>query len=218
MNLRSAGARQKAYEAGNIVCRTYALGSLPSEEVMRADLVRFFCLYAESVAIKRGLLLEEPGSIASPSSQQTTGMVDPLLHFHPKSAEEYCATLVGRVLVKSRRHERLLADFATHCAQQGFSCSSEHPTDLLVRKPGKTFLVEAKVLYRGNATEAVRAAIGQLFTYAYLLFLSEAPQKVALFSEPVGEAYERLLASLQIQAIHYREGIWVGMEQGPTSI
>jgi hypothetical protein len=36
----------------------------------------------------------------------------------------------------------------------------EHPKDPVLRRDGREWLVEAKVLYQGNATNAVRAALG----------------------------------------------------------
>jgi hypothetical protein len=71
IDLRSRGARQKAYEAGNIACRMYQLDSLPSEDGLEADLRLMLSLYEQSVAVKRDLLLSAPGTIASPSGNPT---------------------------------------------------------------------------------------------------------------------------------------------------
>jgi hypothetical protein len=68
------------------------------------------------------------------------------------------------------------------------------------------WLVEAKVLYSGNATDAVRAAIGQLMTYRYFLYQCHAPPYLlALFNEPVRDAYSALMESLGI-AVTCRDG------------
>src|SRR5438552_3245711 len=71
-----AGARQKAYVAGNIVCRRYEVDGLPTEAVLRADLRRFIDLYEDAVEAKRRLLQQSPGSIASASGAQTAGAAD----------------------------------------------------------------------------------------------------------------------------------------------
>lgn len=119
--------------------------------------------------------------------------------------------MTGRELVKSRRHEQLVTDFALKCAAVGYHVSSDHPTDLVLRKGPEVILVEAKVIYRGNATEAVRAAVGQLFSYAYFLFNVPRPlTKIALFSEPIGDAYVEFLASLNIGTVWHQDGDWRG--------
>jgi hypothetical protein len=75
---------------------------------------------------------------------------------------------------------------------------------------GSEWLVEAKVLYRGNATEAVRAALGQLFTYRFFLYADDQPRLVALFAEPIGEAYVTLLDSLGVASVWKAAGRWLG--------
>ena len=58
----------------------------------------------------------------------------------------------------------------------------------------------------GNVTAAVRGAIGQLFTYRYFWYPADAqPRLVALFSEPIGNAYAELLSQLQIGSV-WRDG------------
>lgn len=119
--------------------------------------------------------------------------------FKPQNAGDYVSHLHGRVLVKTRGHESLVADFGLSAAAMGFSPSTvEYPRDLVLRKAPMKVLVEAKMLYRHNATDAVRAAIGQLFTYRHLLHPRESVCLLALFNEPVGEEYVGLLESLGI--------------------
>jgi hypothetical protein len=211
IDLRSKGARQRAYEAGSIACRTYKVGSLPSEDSLEADLATVLRLYEDALAARHRLLVESPGLITSSGEIVDDHVTDPLLHFRPKDASDYRAVLSGRELIKSRRHERLVADFARACAARGFSASNEHPQDLVLRKGGVTYLVEAKMVYRGNATEAVRAAIGQLLSYSYFLYDHDNPPvKVALFSEPVGDGYVAFLEANRIAAVWWERGSWKG--------
>lgn len=63
-------------------------------------------------------------------------------------------------------------------------------------------LRSAKVVYRGNATRAVRETIGQLLTYRHVLYRgSPEPIMVALFSENVGDLYTGLRDSLGILSV-----------------
>jgi hypothetical protein len=150
-------------------------------------------LYQLAVATKRSLLQSQPGSIASASVLQQP-VHDPLRDFKPKSSEGYLAHLEGRVLTKSRRHEQLVDQYGTWVATRGFRPSTkEHPKDLVLRRDSLEWLVEAKVLYQGNATEAVRAALGQLYAYRFFLCKDIEPRLVALFSEPIGHGYVQFL-------------------------
>jgi hypothetical protein len=122
--------------------------------------------------------------------------------FKPQSSGDYVARVEGQVLVKTRAHERLVADFGLWSAANGYAPSTiEHPRDLVLYGSGRTVLVEAKMLYRHNATNAVRAAIGQLLTYRHLLYRDDAVSLLALFSEPVGGEYVELLTTLGIAAV-----------------
>src|SRR4029453_14984153 len=105
----------------------------------------------------------------------------------PKSSESYVAHLAGRVLTKSRRHEQLIGEYGTWAAARGFRPSTKgDPKELVLRRDDLEWLVEAKVLYQANATDAVRAALGQLYAYRHFLYEEVEPQLVALFSEPIG--------------------------------
>lgn len=74
----------------------------------------------------------------------------------------------GRELIKRRSHEVLIADFGAWCASLGFEVDTAvHPRDLVLLRPGEEWLVEAKVLYMGNATGAVRAALAQVLEYRF---------------------------------------------------
>jgi hypothetical protein len=136
---------------------------------------------------------------------------DVLRDFKPKSSADYKTVLVGRELVKSRRHEKLVADFGLFCSGRGFAPATEHPQDLVLRRDGQVWLVEAKVLYQSNATHAVRGAVGQLFTYSYFLYETLLrPVMVALFSEPIGDAYVAFLESIDVVSVWQDHGTWKG--------
>jgi hypothetical protein len=216
MHLGSRGQRQLAYEAGNIVSVTYQTGNLPPEAALRADLIRFMDLYRSAVLARQHTvdLTSDRGS--SGTSDHTGGGL--LADFRPKSAADYIAHLSGKVLTKSRKHERLVRDFGEHAATLGFKVATPHPRDLTLRRDGTEWLVEAKVIYRGNATDAVRSAIGQLLTYQHFHYPSTTqPRLLALFDGHVGDAYSELLDTLQMAAIWQTGHGWSGNVLGRES-
>lgn len=212
IDLAAQGFRQRGYSAACIGAKRYDVDDLPSEEDLRRDLASMLALYQEAIAAKRRLAVTaSPLATSAVTEQEQAERVDPLAHFRPKDDSDYLARLTGRTIIKSRRHERLVGEYGEWSQSQGFAASTtEHPRDLVLRRNGREWLVEAKVLYRGNATEAVRAALGQLFTYRFFLYGAEQPRLVALFAEPVGEAYVRLLDSLGVASVWKEAGRWLG--------
>ncbi len=133
--------------------------------------------------------------------------------FSPKSDSDYVAEVHACVMVKSRSHERLVRDFGEWACTRGFTPSTSHPRDLVLSAPGREWLVEAKVIYNGDAAGAARAAIGQLLDYRYFLYVLPGlpdPALLALFSEPIGKQYAGLLDSLSIAAVWRDEDTWGG--------
>jgi hypothetical protein len=60
---------------------------------------------------------------------------------------------------------------------------------------------------------AVREAIGQLFAYRHFLYRAcrrSDPILLALFSEPIGDAFVALLSDLGIAVAWLRGGAWIG--------
>lgn len=127
---------------------------------------------------------------------------DPLANFKPKDSSDYISHVEGRVLVKGRSHEALIADFGAWCAGLDFEIDTEvHPRDLVLRRSGEEWLVEAKVLYMGNATNAVRAALAQVLMYRFFLYQRSRPKLLVLFSEPVGDAYVAFLGLHDVASV-----------------
>jgi hypothetical protein len=170
-------------------------------------------LYELALEAKQQLLLTRPGEIGSPSGvPSSTASEDPLANFKPKSHEDYLAHIVGRTMKKTRRHEALIRAYGTWVASRSFTVSTtEHPKDLVLRQGVEEWLIEAKVLYHGNATHAVRAALGQLFTYRYELYDGKPPPRlVALFTESVGDRYVAFLNTCGIDSVWWDEAKWAG--------
>ena len=183
---------------------------LPSNEVLVEHLTEFLEHYAVATETKKSLLLSNPGSIGSPSPAPGNPGQNPLEGFRPKNASDYVSVLVGQVLIKTRRHEKLVKEFAEYAIAQGFAASTPHPQDLVLKKGTATILIEAKVVYKSNPTDAVRAAVGQLFAYSHFLYGVEKPALIALFSEPVGIGYVDFLLTLGIDSIWWENGAWAG--------
>jgi len=212
MELASKGVRQKSYAAGNIAAIEYSTSALPGSETLQSDLNRMLDLYGSAQAAKRHLLLTRPGAISSPAGTSLTVNIDPLSEFKPKSDADYLTYIEGRQLQKTRKHETLIRRYGEWCISLGHSAiTSVHPRDLIVLQDQEEWLVEAKVLYKGNATNAVRDALGQLFAYRHFLYENQlSVNLLALFSEPIGNLYIDFLSSLGIQSVWWENGNWVG--------
>lgn len=130
------------------------------------------------------------------------GIEDVLAHFKPKDSSDYVAHIKSRRMVKQRSHEAPIEDFGLWCARAGFEVSTAvHPRDLVLRRGREEWLVEAKVIYMGNATQAVRAALAQALMYRHFLHAKPGPRLLALFSESVGDAYVAFLESHAVASV-----------------
>jgi hypothetical protein len=151
--------------------------------------------------------LSDDGQREYEALRHESGLDDPFVNFRPKDSSDYIAHVEGRELIKRRSHEALIANFGAWCASLGFEVDTTvHPRDLVLRRPGEEWLVEAKVLYMGNATGAVRAALAQVFMYRFFLYQRRRPRLLALFSEPVGDAYVAFLDSLDVASVWRADG------------
>lgn len=204
--------RQAGYTAGNIVAKTYSLTNLPPQQQLVDDLRRMVDLYQESIIAKRALPVTESGAVrvGSPSRRQEPG--ESGYGFKPKDRSDYLVQIAaGTHRRRADRHELLLAEYAEIAKGLGHRPRNErvHPRDLTLEAAGQHWLVEAKVVYNGNAAQAVRSAIGQLMEYAYVLYeQEERPRLMALFTEPIGDMYIELLEGLNIASIWKGQNGW----------
>lgn len=205
----------RGYEAGNVVAADYDLARLPNEGTLRADLTRFLALYASCVEIKDEVLASDPGRMqttAGAKQTRTAPAPKPPI-FRPKNSGDYVVKVKAQVQKKGRRHENLLKDFATWIKASGLvPANNVHPRDLTVDSEDVHWLVEAKTV-GANAEQAVREAIGQLFSYRHFYYREAGrndPPMVALFSEPIGAAFPSLLTSLGIECIWQAGPTWQG--------
>lgn len=206
MNLGSRGWRQTAYQAGNVVCTSYDIANLPSEQQMRDDLARYLTLYQRAVEVRPDWALAGEATKHEPGTAPEAG-------FKPRDAGDYIANIGAHTQHKSKRHEQILNQYVAWTKAQGFAPSNaEFPKDLILRRPEEEYLIEVKVVYNGKASIAVRAAIGQLLEYSHFLDVGKDPKPltVALFSEPVGDAFIEYLEVLEIPSVWLEGGVWRG--------
>ncbi|MFJ4843895.1 MrcB family domain-containing protein [Streptomyces sp. NPDC088733] len=202
----------RSYEAGNLLAITYDIAALPDEQTLRADLSRMITLYQDALAVREEVRQTTRDTIVTVVEQPPIQSSEILLHFAPKSDKEYVQVVTARWLRKSRSHETLVHQYGTFLRSQGIEVGTNvHPRDLVVIANGTHWLAEAKFIRRGNATGAVREALGQLATYAFCLYPEDAqPHKMALFSEPIGDVYTRLLEHHGIAAVWRTDEGWAG--------
>ncbi|WP_457492766.1 MrcB family domain-containing protein [Streptomyces sp. P5_D11] len=209
----------RSYEAGNLLAITYEIAALPDEQTLRSDLSRMIALYQDSLAVREEVRQTTRDTIVTVVEQPPTQSQELLLHFAPKSDEEYVQVVSARRLRKSRSHETLVQRYGTFLQEQGVDVGTNvHPRDLVIIRNGIHWLAEAKFIRRGNATGAVREALGQLATYAFCLYPEDAqPHRMALFSEPVGDVYTRLLEHHHIAAVWRTGDGWAGSPSAVTA-
>ncbi|MFD8750406.1 MrcB family domain-containing protein [Kitasatospora sp. NPDC059577] len=209
----------RAYEYGNVFARTYRIAELPDEATLRDDLERFITLYQSALVAREQLRQTTRDVICTVRAEGTWTHErnDALLHFAPKSDEEYVQTIEGRKILKSKRHETLVRDYGLHLIAHGFGVGTNvHPRDMVARRGSAHWLIEAKAVQRGNATDAVREALGQLATYSFLLYPhTEQPTQLALFTEGIGNVYVRLLEHHGIASVWRSAAGWSG---SPTAV
>lgn len=218
INLGGRAGLPRAYEAGNILARIYEINSLPTEEALKADLRRMIQLYQDALFLREDLRSTTRDLITTIKPKES-GEQDPLLYFVPKSDAEYIQKITARKIKKSRKHETLIKRYGTFLVEAGFVVGTNvHPRDLVARRNGEDWLIEAKVVRRGNVSHAVREAIGQLATYAFLLYPAHVqPRRMALFTEPIGDVYVRLLSHQGIASVWPTEDGWVGSREAVTA-
>ena len=209
IDLKHSSQLPRDYEAGNILAITYPIASLPSEPHMQADLERFIRLYQVAIDIRNDLAVSDPVVIVSPGPKFKP---EPQSEFKPKNSDDYFQTITGRTIRKSRKHETLVDDYGKHLMAVSFDANTKvHPRDLVATRDGDQWLIEAKMVRKGNGVHAVREAIGQLLTYRK--FWHPRPDEVhmlALFNEPVGDLCVELLEELQIASVWQEHDQWIG--------
>lgn len=210
VELRSTVPLALNYASGIIFAREYDTEGLPAEDSLIADLHAMVHLYQSCIEIRDKLRLSGV-DVEMPSSMTGgTAVVTP--EFKPKNDGEYRQQIVGRVIVKSRKHETLVKAYGEFLQARGaLVATNVHPRDMTADLQSQHWLIEAKTVDRGNGVKAARDALGQLLGYRY--FLYEPPRSVkmlALFNEPIGAACVDLLEDCGLAAVWNSDGAWHG--------
>lgn len=207
----------RAYEAGSIAALSYTLADLPDNSRLAEDLAEFSLLYSQCVTLKDQLAANRQVRTSSRSAKQRAAAPTPTPVFKPKDSSEYVAQVQGSTQRRSRTHEALVKEFGEAVIASGRRAATNvHPRDLTVDGVNSHWLVEAKTV-GANAEPAVREAIGQLFSYRHFYYRDARvpdPHMLALFSSPIGAAFEALLTSLDIEVVCRDGGTWTGTQPG----
>ena len=220
IDLKDDGFLARGYEAGNVIAQEYDMRALPDEATLRADLDRFLAIYKEVIEVRDRVLIEQPGQLHIPTRTLTVSSPRPRPAqapiFRPKDASDYIANVPAQQQRRTRKHEELVRRVGEHARNRGWTpVTNVHPRDLIIRRASQKVMVEAKTV-GNNAEFAVRDAIGQLFAYRHFLYRERDepdPLLLALFSEPVGDAFVRLLAELGVDAAWLAGGEWKGSRE-----
>lgn len=212
-----SGTRQRAYAAGSVAAKTYYLDVEPVDSELAQDLRSMLRILDSAAAV---LDVAEAAEWVNRDldTDAPRPMPAAMPRFVPKSSDDYEVELAARTLTKTRLHEAVVNDLERNGRSLGWTATSEHPIDLVLRKQDGSqsamHIVEVKTVQGGRAVDAVRAAIGQLLTYRFQCFDREArPQigLVAAFSEAVGEQLLELLSDELGIAVLWLEGhAWHG--------
>ncbi|MGK5547695.1 MrcB family domain-containing protein [Streptomyces sp. URMC 127] len=218
-DFKSKIAGPLSYEAGSVVARPYDVAAMPSEAALREDLWHMTELLQLTAAVEEKLAVEgASGRLqVSYAAKEYHARAKKLDGFRPKDSGDYVAHIPERTIKKTRDHENLINRFEAYITQRGFTASTEHPKDMVLRKGDHEWLVEAKTVKRGNPTSAVREAVGQLFEYSHFLYGGDAdeggnatkPHLLGLFTEDI-KAYGSYLESLGIASVWMTAEGWQG--------
>lgn len=179
----------------------------------RAEMVRDGLLRDPNVDGRRGLWQLSDAGIVAAAEILDAKPHDAFEDFKPKDSAAYQAVVKQAVQVKQRTHEDVLKRYGDWCNTWGLRAVTvgAHPRDLLVRGLHREVLAEIKVVYNGNATDAVRAAGAQLLMYSHFLYAADQqPLRLAVFSETIGAAYVDFLESLEIASAWPSATTWAG--------
>ncbi|GAA5074057.1 hypothetical protein GCM10023319_08030 [Nocardia iowensis] len=180
--------------------------------VDRPDEMRSLAEQIRGQASGPGATIEQQN--APTTTQQPAGVVagNVFAQFKPKSDTAYVAAIKAQVQTKNRHHERLVHEYGLAARALGFTpATNVHPRDLTLTRDRRHWLVEVKMIYRGNAVEAVRAVVGQLLQYRHFLYPPTGDVGlVAVFNEPIGDACVGFLEAQGISSVWRHLDTWHG--------
>jgi hypothetical protein len=211
--LKTKASTPVSYVYGNIVAKGYNIANLPSEREMVSDLRDFVKLYEVALAKRAdlGISRDSPGSVGAQPRLGHKSEDD--LIFKPKDDGDYLVEAPKRSQVKTRKHETVVKEFGEYVKGRGLIPGTNvHPRDLVVRSSdGREWLVEVKVVRRGDGVSAAREALAQLCEYRFA-YHSNSPNvdMVAVFNEDVGEFSREFLEAFGVASVWWNGPQWLG--------
>lgn len=209
------GWRARAYEASSVAARCYPIDRLPSEGDLCADLGNMATILKAALVVEPQIdVVSEPDGPVVEYTTHGHATYEGLEGFRPKTSEDYFVRIAAGEQRKKRVHEELVRRFGPYICQRGFTpiTAQVHPRDLVLQTVEDEWLVEAKAVKKGNATQAVREAVGQLLEYSYFWYVQKGlrkPHLLGLFSEDIG-VYASYLEDHGIGAIWRTSDGWAG--------
>lgn len=213
IELPTSAARPVHYRYGNIAAMTYKIKDLPNNVTMLADLRRFITLYETALDIREAIRRTHPDVVVTTVEAVVSDPIPFIPEFKPKNDADYYQLIAAQRLVKTRKHEALVRDYGVFLANRGFQAATNvHPRDMIALKGERTWLIEAKMVRRGNGVHAAREALGQLLAYRYLHYRDEPIGTAAVFSEDIGLHSVGLLEAHGVAVVWRDGGGWSGSE------
>jgi hypothetical protein len=213
IDLKSRAALPIHYEYGNILAVTYKIADLPDEATLIADLRRFVRLYQEALSVRETIRQTTPDKIVTTIKQPVSPPKARPAEFKPKSDGDYVANVVAHAQIKSRKHETVVRDYGHFLQQHGLQPNTQvHPRDMVVVTSEIEWLIEVKMVRRGNAVAAVREALGQLLFYRHFLYPEghDHVRMLAVFNEDIGQACVDFLEIQGIASVWRTGANWGG--------
>jgi hypothetical protein len=169
IDLKRPGTRQLRYEAATVLARTYPVHSLPSEDILRADLAEVCLLLQEAVKAKHQLAVVDPGSISTASAVLRLPSTREYI-FDPGIDRKKSIALRRRSIERTPRHEGGLRRYGEWLIGKGFKVATNvHPRDFIVQGSPE-WIGEYKVVYGTDVARATREAHSQLKEYRHFLY------------------------------------------------
>lgn len=213
IDLKSRSALPVHYEFGNILAKTYEIDDLPDEATMIADLKYFVLLYEQALAVREGIRQTAPNKISTTVKKPKTKPAKPS-SFKPKNDFEYMAAIAAHTQIKTRKHETAVREYGVFLQEerQLQPNTNVHPRDMTVVTGATEWLIEVKVVRRGDAVAAAREALGQLLAYRHFIYSSghENVRLLAVFNEEIGGACVEFLEAQGVASVWRSGSAWVG--------
>jgi hypothetical protein len=205
-----SGMRQRRYESGAVLAKTYPADQLPADQVLQGDLDRLCIALQECVAVKQALAATTPDVISTKSASVRSRREADLV-FAPGTDKPIYVKVDSPWIRRAPQHEGGLRRYGEWLISKSLvPATNVHPRDLTV-VTDREWVVEYKVVYGEDVTGATRDALSQLKEYRYFLYPSEEQVGLlAVFSRPIGGPRIEWLNSEGVAVTWFEDETWRG--------